>query len=39
MKLTKYAKETIINFNEDEQFASINTHNSSLKRRLSKFSK
>ena len=39
MKLTKYEKEIIINFNEGEQFASIYTHNSSLKRRLAKFSK
>ena len=38
MKLTKYEKEPIINFNEDEQFASIYTHDSSLKRRLAKFS-
>lgn len=37
MKLTKYEKETIINFNEEEQFASIYTHNTSLKRRLSRF--
>lgn len=37
MKLTKYEKETIINFNEEEQFASIYTHNTSLKRRLTRF--
>lgn len=32
-------KQERLEHNEDEQFASIYTHNSSLKRRLSKFSK
>ena len=39
MKLTKYEKETIINFNEGEQEASIYTFNADLKRRLAEFSK
>lgn len=39
MKLTKYEKETIILFNEDEQEASIYTFNSDLKRRLAEFSR
>lgn len=38
MKLTKYEKETIINFNEGENEASIYTFNASLKRRLAEFS-
>ena len=38
-KLTKYEKETIINFNEAEDTASIYTFNTSLKKRLEKFSK
>lgn len=37
MKLTKYEKETIINFNEGEKEASIYTFNASLKRRLAEF--
>lgn len=39
MKLTKYERETIVNFNEGEQEASIYTYNSVLKRRLSEFSR
>ena len=39
MKLTKYEKETIINFNEGEKEASIYTFNASLKRRLAEFSR
>lgn len=37
MKLAKYGKETIINFNEEKQFASIYTHTANLKHRLSRF--
>lgn len=37
-KLSKYEKETIINFNEGEQEAVIYTHNADLKRRLAEFS-
>ena len=33
-KLSKYEKETIINWNEAESLASIYTFNASLKRRL-----
>ena len=33
-KLSKYEKETIINWNEGERLASIYTFNASLKRRL-----
>lgn len=39
MKLTKYEKETIINFNEAENEASIYTFNASLKRRLAEFAR
>ena len=39
MKLTKYEKETIVNFNEGENEASIYTFNADLKRRLAEFSK
>lgn len=39
MKLTKYEKETIINFNEGEKEASIYTFNASLKRRLAEFAR
>lgn len=42
MKLTKYEKETIINWNEAEGTASIytfNTFNTDLKRRLAEFSR
>jgi hypothetical protein len=38
-KLSKYEKETIINYNEGEQDAVIYTFNHSLKRRLAAFSK
>lgn len=36
-KLSKYEKETIVNFNEKEKEASIYTHNADLKRRLAEF--
>ncbi|MCQ4671589.1 molecular chaperone [Lactonifactor longoviformis] len=36
-KLFKYEKETIINWNEAENLASIYTFNASLKRRLAEF--
>lgn len=39
MKLTKYEKETIINWNEAEDIASIYTFNADLKRRLAEFSR
>ena len=38
-KLSKYEKETIINWNEADNLASIYTFNASLKRRLSNFSR
>ena len=38
-KLSKYEKETIINWNEGETIASIYTFNASLKRRLADFSR
>ena len=38
-KLYKYEKETIINWNEAENLASIYTFNASLKRRLADFSR
>ena len=38
-KLSKYEKETIINWNEAESLASIYTFNASLKRRLAEFSR
>ena len=38
-KLSKYEKETIINWNEAENLASIYTFNASLKRRLADFSR
>jgi hypothetical protein len=38
IKLTKYEKETIINFNEEEKEVSIYTFNSDLKRRLADYS-
>ncbi len=38
-KLSKYEKETIINFNESEKDATIYTFNASLKRRLAEFSR
>lgn len=34
MKLTRYEQETIINFNEGEDTASVYTHNRPLRRRL-----
>lgn len=37
IKLTKYERETIVNFNEGEQEASVYTFNSDLKRRLAGF--
>jgi len=37
-KLTKYEKETIINWNQEEDIASIYTFDSDLKRRLADFS-
>jgi len=39
MKLSKYEKETIINFNEGETEASIYTFNADLKRRLAEFAR
>lgn len=36
-RLTKYEKETIVNFNEGEAEASIYTFNADLKRRLAGF--
>lgn len=39
MKLTKLEKETIINFNEEEDFADIYTSNSHLKSRLAEICK
>ena len=38
-KLSKYEKETIINWNEAEDTASIYTFNTDLKRRLAEFSR
>ena len=38
-KLSKYEKETIINWNEAEDLASVYTFNASLKRRLAEFSR
>lgn len=38
-KLSKHEKETIINFNEAEDTASIYTFNADLKRRLAEFSR
>lgn len=38
-KLSKYEKETIINWNEAESVASIYTFNTDLKRRLAEFSR
>ena len=37
MALTKYEKETIINFNEEESTASVYTHNERLRNRLAAF--
>ena len=38
-KLSKYEKETIINWNEAEDTASIYTFNADLKHRLAEFSR
>ena len=38
-KLSKYEKETIINWNEADDTASIYTFNADLKRRLAEFSR
>ena len=38
-KPSKYEKETIINWNEAENLASVYTFNVSLKRRLAEFSR
>lgn len=38
-KLTNYEKETIVNFNDDNDMAEVYTHNSALKRKLDKFCK
>jgi len=38
-KLSKYEKETIVNFNEGETEATVYTHNADLKRRLAEFSR
>lgn len=38
-KLTKYEKETIVLFNEDEDTAHIQTYNAGLRNRLAVFSK
>ena len=34
MKLSNYERETIINYNEGEPFATVYTHNTALRRRL-----
>lgn len=39
MRLSKYEKETILLFNEEEELASIYTFNAGLKRRLAEFSR
>lgn len=39
MKLTKYEKETIILFNEEEDAAEIYTYNAKLKQKLCKLAK
>ena len=36
MKLSRYEQETIISFNEEEQTASVYTHNRALRNRLQK---
>lgn len=38
MTLSNYEKETIINFNEEEQTASVYTFNGALKRKLARLS-
>ena len=39
MKLSRIEKETVINFNEEEEFAEVYTCNSHLKNRLKEISK
>ena len=34
MKLSKYEQETIINFNEEDKFADVYTHNKKLMDRM-----
>lgn len=36
MDLTRYEMETVLNFNEEEQTASVYTHNKALRRKLDK---
>lgn len=36
MKLSRYERETIISFNEEEQLASVYTHNKALRNKLNK---
>lgn len=36
MKLSKYEQETIINFNEEDEFADVYTHNQKLIQKLKK---
>lgn len=37
MTLSKYERETIVNFNEGDEFASVYTHNKKLLRKLSEY--
>ena len=39
LRLTRYARETIINYNEEGTVASINTHNRGLQRHLEQWAK
>lgn len=39
MKLSRYEQETIINFNEEEDTASVYTHNNKLREKLLRLSK
>lgn len=39
MKLSRYEQETIINFNEEEDTASVYTHNNRLREKLLRLSK
>ena len=39
MKLSKYEQETIINFNEEDEFADVYTHNKKLMERLAMLEK
>lgn len=39
MKLTAYEKETILLFNEEEEMASVYTHNAKMKERLKSIAK